>query len=252
MSDALTMLAEIPGLAAEAFATWGAPNPGDESGRTRRPAPGSKPPADLHRLVALAVPGEDDPDRHDHGDGRLMLELLLAVRMVAEEWPEAVPDWPSHDWVSVCRWLNDTANLWRCDQFAAGWVADSVARAWRGLRELCRVPREVILRCNVPTPGGWTCGARLHVETESVARCESGHEVSHRAAIKREISLQNKPLGEALRTIAYFWGVQLPPYEVAKKWAQRGRFGEPERRDGKRLYNVGAIVKAIEHGRVAS
>lgn len=211
MSDALTMLAEIPGLAAEAFATWGTPNPGEESERTRRPAPGSRPPADLHRLVALSVPGEDDPDQHDRGDGRLMLELLLAVRMVAEEWPDTVPDWPSHDWVSVCRWLNQTANLWRFNQFAAEWVADSTTRAWRGLRELCRVPRETVLVC---TELG--CGERARVDGDWMI-CEAGHDVPRKVAMRRQLG--SHPHMTAEQIARQRWGV--PEWQL-RRWKRQG------------------------------
>ena len=129
-------LAEIPALAAEAWATRGTRAITSETAGTRT-VPGSRCLADLDRLIAL------DPT---HADGLGVLRTW--VRAVSNEMTEA--GWAHHppaDTIkAACSWL--AAALPWCQ--GRGWedeLADDIRRLWGSLRHICMVRAEYQPRC---------------------------------------------------------------------------------------------------------
>ena len=239
-------LHEIPELAAEAWLTIDHPNPGHTTAEHRHTKTASIPaPTNLHALVALWRPSDTDIDRGDP-TGSLMLELLMAVRVIVEEHPDTAPDWPDHTWTAICAWLRDTVPLWEPDRFTREWVDDTVRRVWRQLRALCRVPREVRYVCSVPG-----CGWRAHMQPGNRwLLCEAGHQLDIEARRWEHLASQEWTLTETrdqLRT----WLGRSVPMSTLKSWVRRGKL-RPMRDDTRPLrYNFGAVVKLVNGERSA-
>lgn len=173
MTDTIQQLHEIPDLAAEAFATWNAPNPSTRPERVT-PTTGSRPPTDLAVLDAL----RPDPD----GEGRSLRGVLAqAVRAV---WEDArmeaahVPDLPEATWAGDCDWLRRTYAFWSGDRWLVEFVGEQVAEVHRGLSALCRVPKPPIYACP-------TCDGRMEpIPGGHMLACKEGHE--HPADLERQ------------------------------------------------------------------
>ena len=136
MSGTADHLAEIPDLAAEAWATRGTRAITGETAGART-VPGSRCLADLDRLVAL------DPD---HADGLGVLSTW--VRAVSDEMTEAgwAHDWPADTVKAACAWLK-AALPWCEGRGFEDELADDVRRLWGSLRHICMVRAEYSPRC---------------------------------------------------------------------------------------------------------
>lgn len=160
-------LRRLPDLAAEAFATWGAPNPGETVARApRRVHPPA--PTDLTTLVAL---------RPDTG---LLTGIVECVRIVWEvlrhdEARHELPDprdTETPTWASECDWLLATLDWWQANLDACdlGWITDTIHAATRELEQIVRQPRPARLVCP-------DCGDVLRGQPGGmVSLCDSGHE----------------------------------------------------------------------------
>ncbi len=151
-------LAEIPELAAEAWATRGTRAITGETAGART-VPGSRCLADLDRLVAL------DPA---HADGLGVLSTW--VRHVADEMDEAGHghDWPADTVAAACSWL--TAAWPWCQ--GRGWedeLADDVRRLWGSLRHICGRVEPKPLPCLT-----YGCPGTLS-EVDGMLECQIGH-----------------------------------------------------------------------------
>lgn len=178
MTDPLTMLEDIPALAAEVAETRDAPNPGMRPGRHVRPAPGPKPPTNLASLHALMAAAQ----------GGLRAELVTSVRLIVDEMADdpgiatdAIPDWPADTWDDLCQWLTDTAWWWQRQPWAGDVEgtprsqhepATGLRKVWGELRDLARVPRPLVIPCP-------TCGATMQpIDGGHMMQCTEGHEES--------------------------------------------------------------------------
>lgn len=208
--NTLDKLRRIPDLAAEAWMTWDAPNPGpraEHHGRTKTAHPPA--PTNLGTLVALTVPTDRQID-DGTPTGSLLLELLLAVRHLVED-RDGMPDWPDHTWTGVCAWLTVTAPHWGADPFSADWVGDAVAHVHRRLEDLCRIPRDAVYRCSEPG-----CGNPARADGEWIV-CDAGHHIPRAVAMRRAIA--GRPLMTAREIAAQPWGV---PEGTLRRWKHLG------------------------------
>ena len=243
----LGRLEQIPLLVAEALLTADAPNPSGRAERTKRTKnPHPPAPANLGSLVALSPPSDDLVDRNTtERTGKLMLELLMAVRHLVED-RDGMPDWPAHDWASITGWLIDTEPVWSADEFSREWVSDSVKRCWKGLRELVRLQQDMRMVC--PRLG---CGERAHMQPGGQWMvCEGGHTLDVNAERGRFLQGQDLTLSEA-RTWFRVWLGDDVPLDTMKSWVRRERI-EPIRHQwrGRRevaLFNFGALARLRQH-----
>lgn len=236
MTDALDMLADIPGLAAEVEATRDHPNPSGRTDRKQRTVPGPKPPTNLAMLHAT-MPAEA---------GGLRAELVTSVRLVVDEMADAdmteqIPDWPDDTWAGLCQWLAETYTWWDAQPWAEevrGVPATKKAPAtgilavWGTLRELARIPRPVVLACL--TEG---ChGSIRPMHDDGVDRiwpdlCENGHRVDRHAMAERARQAIPMTLGQIASEVKR-------PYKTVESWVTRGLLQPISTRKPKR-YNLG-------------
>lgn len=136
MPDTLHQLRQLPDLAAEAFATWGHPNPAERSERTGKRGKLDSPPtpADLSTLDALRT--------DDHG---LLFRLVQCVQVVMDDTGR--DDWPDTTWTSLTAWLVDNHVAWRADPFCEEWITDETRRVHAELCQLTRQPKPWRAKC---------------------------------------------------------------------------------------------------------
>lgn len=232
----LQQLHEIPDLAVEAWQTIDAPHRSATTGGHKPTKAAAHPaPTNLHALVALWAPTDADIDQGDP-TGSLLLELLMAVRVVVEEfaddrpqWADPLPDWPERTWTAVCAWLRLCAPLWSSDPFTEEWVGDAVRRAYTGLRALVRAPKEVRLRCSVPG-----CIDRARVQPgDQWLLCEAGHQVDIEAQRWTFLDNQDWTLAETRDACQTWLGAKVSLHTL-NAWVRRGRLrpvddGRPKR-----------------------
>lgn len=228
--DPIQRLREIPDLAVEALLTATAPNPGASTGRTRRPKPGSKPPANLDILDALR-PDPDGIHATVHG------EIAQAVRAVWEDHPHL--DLPTPSLSGDCDWLITHRDLWQPDPFLSEFVTDSATRAHRQLERLCRVEHAMRYRC--PRLG---CGNRAHLQPGNRwLVCEGGHTLDIEAERGRFLSMQDWTLTETHSALKLYRGIDVPLGSL-KGWAARGRIQPIDNRKPQR-FNFGAVCRFL-------
>ena len=158
MKPIATILAEIPHLAYEAWATWGT-NPISDDGQRGRKVPNSIVLADLDRLLAL------DRRHPDSAHG----VLSGWARAIIDEMDEAdhPHDWPADTVDAACAWLN--ASLRWCHGRGFETELHKDLRRLHGiLRGICRVT-------DSPMPC-LTHGCRGQLrEVDGMLECEHGH-----------------------------------------------------------------------------
>lgn len=172
MTDAISRLRQIPGLAVEVWLTRHAPNPSEQPLTHQRRA---NPPAPvpLAPIDALRADG--------HG---LLAELTQAVRAVWEDNP-GVPLSNPATWSGECDWLIGHRDMWESDPFLCELVTGAVEVVWTGLRHVARIPEPPRLACMVPgcpgvieglddQAGGWlwpdVCSENHRVDRHAIAR----------------------------------------------------------------------------------
>lgn len=237
--DTLKQLEAIPDLATEAYLTWNAPNPGDRTGFTKRPRPGSKAPTDLAVLDAL----RPDPDAEGSS---LRGVLSLAVRAVwegARTEGSPTPDLePEPTFLSECRWLTETVVFWHSDRRLDEYVTDSVATVHRELAKLVRMPKPVRLVC-----------PRCHFPVDLKAdgayyQCEAGHIIDHHAEIRRMGQLQEMSLSEISERTNI-------PEKTLHRWARDGWISPVDAKRRNRVYVLGdvqLVAERVRRGRMSA
>ncbi|MGD7788204.1 hypothetical protein ACQCX2_07755 [Propionibacteriaceae bacterium Y1700] len=223
MTDTITQLRQLPGLAAECWLTWDAPNPAPRASEGKRTPPGSKPPTDLSAWDALR------PDEK----GQLAV-LASWARLVAEERDNqglTQPEPPANTWAACCDYLIAVGTFWA----GAAWrdeLEHEVAKVWRTLRTQARTPPEQRYKCT-------HCGGRAHMrDGGSWLSCEDcGKVMDHRAEIARAMATR-PPMTR--HQIAAELGV---PVDTVKK--RITRYGiEPERVErGRKLYDIERVQR---------
>lgn len=218
--DPIQRLREIPDLAVEALLTASAPNPGASTGRTRRPKPGSKPPANLDIIDALR-PDPDGIHATVHG------EIAQAVRAVWEDHPHL--DLPTPSLSGDCAWLITHRDLWQPDPFLSEFVTDSATRAHRHLQHLCRVEHEPRFVCP-------TCGWPMRLQDGDYFVCDGG-EHQHPGPVALEMQWRRRPPSDTKTIIAMFateLGHTLTEPQIWQ-WHKRRKL-TPARSEGRKLY----------------
>lgn len=229
-------LREIPDLAAEALATAYARNPGGRAPQTRRPKPGSRPPANLDVIDALR-PDPDGIRTSVHS------EIAQAVRAVWEDNRDL--ELPEQSTIAGdCAWLVTHESLWASDEFLLAFVSDSARMAYGMLQRLVRTEREVRFRC--PRTG---CGDRAHMQPGGQwLQCESGHSLDVNAERGRFLSMQDWTLTETHSALWTYLG-QSVPLDTLKTWVKRGKIEPVDERRPLR-FNFGAVCKFIDQRKI--
>lgn len=235
--DTLKQLEAIPHLATEAYLTWNAPNPGERTGFTKRPRPGSKAPTDLAVLDAL----RPDPDAEGSS---LRGVLSLAVRAV---WEDArtegspTPDLePEPTFLSECRWLTETVVFWHSDRWLTEYVTDSVATVHRELAKLVRMPKPNPYQCP-------KCGEPMFLEPGDYFQCEAVESHKQPGPIALEKQWRRRPTATAQNIIRIFrdeMGVTLTEPQLWQ-WRCRGKIPEAGRDGRKVLYLPWDVLRVI-------
>lgn len=262
----IQQLHEIPDLAVEAWLTIDHPHRDAHNTGTKPTKAAAQPaPTNLHALTALQVPAGLDPEPppplvHRRGatedevlavigdqdnTGPLLADLLMAVRVIVEEFADTpragqLPDWPDHTWSPVCAWLRLCAPLWSSDAFTEEWVGDAVRKAHTGLRQLTRAPREVRLRCSVPG-----CIDRAHMQPgDQWLLCEAGHQIDIEAERWSFLENQDWTLAETRDACRTWLGVSVSMHTL-NSWVRRGKL-RPVDDSSPRRYRFREVRALIE------
>ena len=244
---ALDQLDEIPALAREASEALTGQRRGDQSGRRSHPGPSE--PINLTAFglfrgdqpAVVADPVGEDPDSH------LLWELYEATRVVTYEAGEAGYVLRQGnplvvDWAGLCAFLAATFDFWGQQRLSCEWVTSSVGHVHTTLSRYARVTREPVLLCRHIGNNGDECGYRL---TEQVGRyrCEVGHEITRKAALRNAAGEQWLPLAEALRAVEKNYQLAVPPLRTVRQWGNRGQLDEIRRRDSRGwwMYHVAGL-----------
>lgn len=236
MTTTRDQLRRLPELAAEAFLTWDAPNPGSRTDRVKRGRTQAPPPTDLTALTALRT-----------DDKGLLWTLSECVRIVwqamdaeaMEDHPNPL-DWSEATWSSECHLLLASFDWWQANLDAAdlGWVEGAITKATKALVALTRQPKPNTLHCLVEGCRGSITplvvddaegGQKLVADA-----CEFGHRVDRQEAVRRALRLQDLPLTE----LAQHVGV---PDKTLYRWAKRGLIHPIRHARGIALYNFEAV-----------
>lgn len=248
MTDTRQQLTQLPELAAEAFDTWGHPNPGPRTGgnskRTRISAGDA--PTDLATLDALRT--------DDHG---LLFRLLQCVEVVNDETGQ--DDWPDEtSWTSICGWLLQHSPTWTRDRFCNDWITDEVHTVWRELATLTRQPKPWRSNCR-DCPGGIVIlvdadGNETDPEQAAFGLCIACRRTYAPGASMRALTDTQPPM--PLSRIADLIGI---PLRTLHRWRKEGTITPATQRvagaDGLRradLFDIADVRQAARHaGRVA-
>lgn len=218
-------LADIPHLAAEAWATWGT-HLTDDTHTHRVPGPITL--ADLDRIVLLDA-------TTDQGIGI----LHQWARVITEEHPDHPQ--PPHDTVDdVCHWITAHADWWEAEPWAADLLTET-RRLWRELRAICGY-REVWL------PHCRTCGDRIRLYDSD------GHEIDPQRLQSEGLILDHTECAgcghiiepglelEHLARVRYYTLPELAaitglPSATLYRWADRGLIKPVDHRHHQKLYS---------------
>lgn len=201
--DMLQILAEIPGLAAEAFITWDHPNPAPKADRHTRTVPDSTPNL---RVDAW------DVFRTDHkGDLRLLHGWCISIDEASDSELGPLPE-RTPTWAGCSRYLAETHHWWSEHADIAKPCRNEIADVWHSLRRLARVRPPKTYPCT--TDG---CTEVAHTEPGGQwLRCGAGHQVEGIAAARARLQR------EGPRTAAQIEEAYGVKAATIRQWKARG------------------------------
>lgn len=205
MRSTLTMLGELPNLAAEVFATWDAPNPAPTKSDTNiRSIPGSRPPTRLDVYDALRT--------DQKGDLHLLHGWAITVDEVSDGELAPIPE-TSPTWTGVCRYLTETYDWWGRHALADDCTKE-ISAAHGRLRHLARTPAPPRYHCT-------QCGAAAHPQPGGQwMLCTEGHQMPGVGAVRASLR-KAKPM--TAQAIEREWGDALGlRAKTITEWARRG------------------------------
>lgn len=204
------ILAQIPDLTAEAWATWGT-NPVSADGDKPHRMPGSIVLADLDRIQLF-----DETNEHD-GLG----VLSSWVQAITEEHDQAgepiTP--PASDVVSECGWLTDQLD-WCTGRGFETQLHDDLRRLHKTLKRVCRYGQTKPLEC--PTNG---CTGHLGA-VDGMLECQYGH---RHDGLRKWRHHNSMPLPE----LSDQFGI---PERTLRHWIGHGLLATDSRHHGKPRY----------------
>lgn len=220
--DPIQQLHQIPDLAAEAWYTRDAPNPGPTHTHTARPKPGSRPNLNTTTYDAL---------RTDH---KGLLHQLHGCTIRTHQHTNTPPT-PEPAWAPVCQWLITHQHAWTQHPNLNDHTRATINQTHTTLAGLCRIPNRPNLTCS-----RLGCGAPTHLKDGNQwLQCDNGHTLDLAAERNRFLAMQNWTLTET-RDAARTWLGHDIPLNTLKTWAKRGTI-RPITDKHPLRYNFGAV-----------